>query len=111
MAIGPDAQVTPSDYTTLTSVLRAYDQAGFGPSLFATEDGTVRCSRCGETSPPDRVRVESMRRLEGASEPDEMQIVVAAICPSCGKPGTMVLGYGPNASAGEAEILSNLPDD
>jgi hypothetical protein len=108
MAIGPDTELTPSDSTTVVSVLGIYEAAGFGPTLFATDDGQVRCTSCGETSDPTRLNVEAVRRLEGASDPDDMQAVVAATCPACGKPGTMVLHYGPTASAGDADVLKNL---
>jgi endogenous inhibitor of DNA gyrase (YacG/DUF329 family) len=108
MALSPDTQISPGDHTTVTSVLAGFEAAGFGPTLFATEEGTVRCTACGTSSEPSRIPVEAVRRMEGESDPDDMQAVVAASCPECGKPGTMVLHYGPMASAGDADVLKEL---
>jgi hypothetical protein len=108
MALSPDTELTTSDNTTVTSVLATFDRAGFGPTLFATDGGRVRCTLCGAESAPGDVHVEAVRRLEGASDPDDMQAVVAATCPSCARPGTMVLHYGPMASAGDADVLKDL---
>jgi hypothetical protein len=108
MAASPDLDLTPSDNTTVVSVLASFEAAGFGPSLFATDDGCVRCTVCNETFDPEQMQVEAIRRLEGASDPDEEVAIVAATCLKCGKPGTMVVGYGPTASAGEADVLKHL---
>jgi hypothetical protein len=108
MAIPPDLDLTPSDYTTVVSVLAAFEEAGFGPTLFATDDGTVRCTACGDTFDPAKMQVEAIRRLEGASDPDDEQAVIAATCVACGKPGTMVVHYGPQGSTGDAEVLKHL---
>ena len=48
--------------------------------------------------------------MEGASDPDDMTLVVAARCPHCGAGGVVVLGYGPTASEADAAVLVRLPD-
>jgi hypothetical protein len=101
----------PSDNTTLTSVLEGLDHDGYS-AQFLTEPGArLRCSECDTTSPASAFDVHAIRRLEGASEPDEMMSVVAATCPSCGRGGTAVLGYGPNASPDEADVSLALRRD
>jgi hypothetical protein len=110
MATTPDTAQGPSDGTTVTAVLATFEERGFGPSLFATDEGKVRCTSCRNDSDPRTMQVEALRRMEGASDPDDMQAVIAATCPSCGTPGTMVLHYGPTASAGDADVLSLLAD-
>lgn len=47
-------------------------------------------------------------RAEGVSDPDDMLAVVAVTCPNCGTPGTVVLGYGPESSEDDAEVLLAL---
>jgi hypothetical protein len=48
--------------------------------------------------------------LEGASDPDDMMTVIAARCPHCGVAGTLVLGYGPNASPEHVAVSRALGD-
>ena len=94
----------PSDNTTLVSVLQALEDEGFTGQLIAESDARIRCGACGETLPATEFQVEAVRRLEGASDPDDMMIVVGARCPQCGEAGTLVLGYGPNAGEDDVAI-------
>lgn len=96
--------VPPSDNTTLAAVLTGLDELGFAVNLTAVQGARLRCGRCGEISSADRFEVASIRRLEGASEADEMLSVVAAVCPRCAARGAVVLGYGPAASAEDADV-------
>lgn len=104
----------PSDNTTLVDVLHRYETAGytgqFGTAV-ATDGGTAaRCFTCGTIAPPETVDVVSLRRLEGASDPDDMIAVVALRCLSCGAHGTLALGYGPDSAPDDAELLLHLGD-
>lgn len=110
MATPSDVPLAAGDQTTVVAVLASFEEAGFGPTLFATDDGRVRCTACRADSDPTDLKVEAIRRLEGASDPDDMQAVVAATCPSCDKQGTMVLHYGPGSSAGDADVLMRIGD-
>lgn len=98
----------PSDNTTLVSVLSSLEDEGFGSQLIPGPDATIRCGACGESSPAAEFEVEAVRRLEGASDPDDMMIVIGARCPRCAAAGTLVLGYGPNASEDDAAISAAL---
>lgn len=98
------AAFVPSDNTTLTSVLSGLEADGFAGHLSAIADGNLHCDRCDGVRPASAFEVASIRRMEGASEPDEMLSVVAAICPRCGGRGVAVLGYGPSASAEDADV-------
>jgi hypothetical protein len=100
----------PSDNTTLTEVIGSYREAGFVVDFFAEEDGRVRCGHCNSVLAADQLTMQSMRRMEGASDPADMLSVVATTCPVCGADGTMVLGYGPNASEGDAHVSRALSD-
>jgi hypothetical protein len=44
------------------------------------------------------------------SDPADMVAVVAITCPVCGARGTSILGFGPNATEQDSEVLSNLRD-
>ena len=95
----------------MTDVLEGYAQGGFDSSFVVTDDSELECVECGTVSSPATVSMSSLRRLEGASDPDDMIAVVAITCPSCGARGTAVFGYGPIATLQDSEVLKNLKDD
>ena len=101
---------SPSDNTTLTSVLEQFTELGFGEHFVVDDDGGVECGSCGTTSAAGDLVFEHTRRLEGASDPDDMLSVVAARCPACGCGGTIVMGYGPNATPGDVAVHRSVAD-
>ncbi len=95
--------------TTVTAVLERLAAEGFGAPLApADEPGRLHCAACGTTSDAAAFEVVHERRLEGASDPDDMVLVVAARCPACGRGGTVVLGYGATASEADADVVVAL---
>ena len=100
----------PSDYTTLTAVLSRYEAAGYATPMTIDANGEVRCGECGTTHNPASASVESLRRLEGASDPADMAAVVAVRCESCGSAGTAVVRFGPEATEGDAAFLLAAAD-
>ena len=101
----------PGDETTMTNVLEGYAEGGFDSSFVVTDDSELECVECGTVSSPPDVSMSSLRRLEGASDPDDMVAVVAITCPACGARGTAVLGYGPMATVQDSEVVKGLKDD
>jgi hypothetical protein len=101
----------PSDNTTLTEVLAGYEAAGYAGQFEVISESAVACVTCGEESDPAEFAMAALRRLEGASDPDDMLSVVAVACPRCQTRGTLVLGYGPAASADEAAVGRQLRDE
>ena len=100
----------PSDNTTLADVLRSYGDAGFNGQFGITEDGLLRCFTCGVMSRPGDTSLQSLRRMEGASDPSDMLAVLALSCPNCSVHGTVVVHYGPEAEPGESAVLLALND-
>ena len=100
----------PHDGTTLTEVLAGYAQAGFHGTFTAGEQATVECNSCGVTNPASAFQMASLRRLEGASDPDDMISVMAVTCPNCKRDGVLILGYGPHATAEDSDIAKALQD-
>jgi hypothetical protein len=107
---GPAEPGAPSDATTLTAVMSSYEQAGFDAQMAAVEGGMVHCYACGHSAPPRRFELHSLRRLEGASDPDDMLAVAAVSCPRCNANGVLVLNYGPASTPEEADVLLKLED-
>ena len=100
----------PSDNTTLIEVIESYRRAGFATEFWSEEGASVRCNECQSVLDSKRLPINSLRRLEGASDPSDMLVVIATSCPVCGADGTMVLGYGPMASSDDAAVLEKLGD-
>lgn len=108
---GPDGRGGHTDGdATITDVLEGYAQGGFDSSFIVTDDAGLECLECGTASAANDVWMSSLRRLEGASDPDDMVAIVALTCPACGAMGTAVLGFGPMATAQDAEVLAELRD-
>ncbi|MEP7201161.1 MAG: hypothetical protein ABI894_01045 [Ilumatobacteraceae bacterium] len=105
-----DPAAHPGD-VPMTDVLEAYAQGGFDSSFVVSDDSKLECVECGVISEPADVSMSSLRRLEGASDPDDMVAVVAITCPACGAKGTAVLGFGPMATLQDSEVLKELRDD
>lgn len=109
----PAANGIPSDNDSLTGVLRDLTAIGFGASYRPAREpvegrAAVVCGACGRSTAAEDLHLDVERRLEGASEPDEMVLVVAATCPACGSGGVIVLGYGPEASPEDSDIVLAL---
>ena len=99
----------PSDNTTMSAVLDAFSEEGFEGELWARPGGRILCGSCRTTSPADAFSIGLQRRLEGASDPDDMQLVVGATCPACGAKGVLSLHYGPTAGEDDADVVVALP--
>ena len=99
-----------SDEPTLRGVLAGLEADGYTGQLGARPGGVIRCFSCRHEFPASTVETPTLRRLEGASDPDDMLAVLAVRCPSCATPGTLVLAYGPEAAIEDSEVLAALPD-
>jgi hypothetical protein len=115
----PDVPQPPSgashpvaqDAQTLSRALRDFEQAGFTGEFRVLEQGRLQCLSCREELDGRAVAMESLRRLEGASDPADMLAVAAITCPRCTTRGTLVLNYGPDATLEESMLLLELRDD
>lgn len=76
----------------------------------ARPGGYVLCMCCHQETDASEMQVDALERVEGASDPADMLAVIALMCPVCDTHGTLVLGYGPEASPDDAEVLARLGD-
>ena len=97
------------DATSLTALLEGMRVGGFTGDLASGADGRILCRTCGHASDARDYPVHELRRLEGASDPDEMLAVVASTCPACGAQATLVLTFGPMATDEDMAVLERLP--
>jgi len=97
----------PTD-TALIDVTTDLDASRGDAQFGALEGGSVRCFTCHQSFDADTVDASSLTRLEGASDPADMVAVVPVVCPNCSASGSMVLHFGAQASAEEADVLVAL---
>ena len=79
----------PTD-SSLMAVLADLDRAGWAGQFMALEGGDVRCLTCRGEFPASTIEADEARRLEGASDPADMLIVVPLTCPHCATKGVLV---------------------
>jgi hypothetical protein len=103
------SQYVQGEAQTLTGVLRELEHEGYTCQFAAQPGGQIRCIECGHEFRPEHATVATVRRLEGASDPDDMLAVLPVTCPECGARGTLVLGFGPEAAIEDSEIMAALP--
>jgi hypothetical protein len=108
MASGPDYS---SDGTSLNAIVKRFEDDGYTGHFGARDGAMVICFACHKETPAREVRLESLRRTEGASDPDDMAAVCAVVCGHCGQKGTLILHFGAEASPEENEVLRDLEDD
>jgi len=94
---------------TLRGVLDEFEKSGSRGQFGAREGGVIRCFTCRNDFTPAEAPVQSLRRLEGASDPADMMAVLPLTCPRCGTKGTLVLTYGPEAPQEDSDVLAALP--
>lgn len=93
---------------TLVAVLDRLAADGFGGQLVAADGGVVRCVVCSALHPASSISADAATRLEGASDPDDMVLVVPARCAGCGTGAVLVLAFGPEAAAADLEVARQL---
>ena len=103
--------MTPSDPTTLVEVIEGYRKEGFDSDFSALDGALIRCEACAAESDATEFVIRSLRRLEGASDPDDNLAVVATQCPNCQAEGTLILGYGPMASGADTDVATSMKDE
>jgi len=94
--------------TSLDTVLDRLDGEGFTGQFQARPDATILCLTCRNEWSVAGACADEVTRLEGASDPADMVIVVPLECPVCNTRGTFVAHYGPEASPEESEVLLAL---
>lgn len=97
-----------SDAMTIRSTQLAAHDAGFDSQFASDPSGDVRCVAGGHLVNPAALTVALIWRLEGASDVADLLLVTAVVCPRCGARGVLLLGYGPNATPADEQVLAHL---
>ncbi len=94
--------------TPLSSVTNTIDDEHGTGQFGVLEHAELRCFTCRETFPASTVPADRLTRLEGASDPSDMVVVIPVTCPHCSTSGSLVLNYGAEASVDEADALDAM---
>lgn len=94
--------------STLDEIVALFEAAGHSGQMAARPGGRLICFTCRAEFDAAEVGVAGLRRMEGPSDPADMLAVAALICPRCGAKATVVLGYGPEASDDDSDVLAHL---
>ncbi len=108
--ISPGSPNVAQDAQTLTEALTTIEAAGYRAQFRASDDAQVQCFTCRSLTHASSIRVETLSRLEGVSDPADMLAVVGITCPLCGAKGTLILGYGPDSTAEDSLVLQAMGD-
>lgn len=108
MTARSDDRVGARGAESMTDVLARLDDEGYSGQYQTSMDATIRCLTCRRLFPASASADHSSTRLEGASDPAEMSMVVPLVCPHCSTRGALILRYGPEASADEADVFDAL---
>jgi hypothetical protein len=109
----PDAY-QQGEEQTLSGVLAKLAAEGYTSNFGVTGDGAVvTCYACRREQAAAKLDIQRVQRLEGASDPDDMLIVLGAACSECHERGALVLNFGPEATLADAEVLGaiTLPEE
>jgi hypothetical protein len=98
------------DATSILAVVQAFEREGYTAQFAVRDGGRIACIACGTLVDPGRVEVHHFRRMEGASDPDDMLALAALTCPHCRARGTLVLAFGPMAPDADMDVLLRLED-
>ena len=81
---------------------------GYDDTIEVSADG-IWCGGCNQHHAVTGVVQERIYRFEGASNPDDMSIVVGLRCRICGRTGIVVSAFGPDADPRLFDILNQIP--
>jgi hypothetical protein len=97
--------------TPLVEVLAVLDAQGFDGQVRAVGGAALECLTCHELIEADALDANRVTRLEGASDPADMLLVLPLECPHCHTRATFVANYGPESTIEDAEVLAALNRD
>ena len=94
--------------SSILEVVQEFERAGYGGQFAARTNGEIECFTCHQLMAAQAADTRQLRRLEGASDPDDMLALAALVCANCGTQGALILNYGPAATPEDADVLQQL---
>lgn len=104
----PEESSFDSADTPLLEVIGDLERQGFEGQFRSAPGATIECLTCRRSFGAADAGALGATRLEGESDPADMLLVVAVHCPNCGASGTLILSYGPDATAEDSDVVLTL---
>jgi len=96
---------------TIQSVIAELQARGFTADMFVTPAALVRCGAYDHDAAPADLELDELRRIEGDSDPADMAAVLALTCLVCGRRGTAIVRFGPEAGPQDIAVLRAVGDE
>lgn len=96
---------------SLVPVLEIFAADGWDANHIVRPGARMRCGRCSEEIRASRLEAATIHRIEGPSNPEDMQMVLGIVCPHCSARGALVMAYGPTAPEQDAEFARDVGVD
>lgn len=96
---------------TIQSVIAELQARGFTADMFVTPDARVRCGAYDHDAAPADLELDELRRIEGDSDPADMAAILALTCLVCGRRGTAIVRFGPEAGPQDIAVLRAVGDE
>jgi hypothetical protein len=93
----------------MAGVVDRLTRAGYSDT-FRGEAGGVHALMADHLHRPEELRIDSIDRFEGISDPEDEAIVLAIHSAVDGCRGTYTLPYGKNMPELDGELLARIPD-
>lgn len=101
----PGVPETPGAPDTVTEAVRLLRSLGYDDDLELTVEGL---SAGGCLEPGSSAVVTHQFRFEGNSDPADEAIVLGIVCPTVGRKGVLVAGYGASMAPEHVELMHAL---
>jgi hypothetical protein len=100
----------PAGAASVAATVEALTERGYTGDFRAGPGPSLREVRSGASFSVESLRVDSLHRFEGVSDPDDQAIVFALRSPDDRIRGTYVVTYGPAMGPDDAEVVRRLGD-
>lgn len=97
----------PED-TALLAVESVLADEGFTGQFIAAPEARVLCTNCRSLIAAAWLRADEVTRLEGASDPADMLVVIPLTCPVCATRGTLIINFGPEMGPEHDMVFSAM---
>lgn len=105
---GDRDRVGPAGAASVAETVEALTERGYAGDFRAGPGACLREVQSGVSFSAESMRVDSLYRFEGVSDPDEQAIVFALRSPDDRIRGTYVVAYGPGMGPHDAEVVRRL---
>jgi hypothetical protein len=97
-----------STHPSIADVVQDLAADGWRERFAPLEGGEVRCPSCGAELPASDLPTEGLRRVDGATDPSDVAVVVPVTCPTCTTRGVVVVRSGLDGGPEDTDVVAAL---